>query len=73
MTKRLLASAAGFAAAALGLTAVLYLCGLAFRPDVETPPPAPPAAELAAVEQARKPDERNAKRASIFEIDPEAV
>ncbi len=58
MKKRLLAYVAGFVAAALGFTAVLYLCALALRPDVATPPPPPPAAELAAVEQARKNAER---------------
>ena len=54
MRKRLLGAAAGFVAAALGFTALLYLFGALFRPDVRTPAPPPPAAELAAVETARK-------------------
>ena len=52
--KRLLVILAGFVAAALGFTALLYLCGGALRPDVTTPPPPPPAAELAVVETARQ-------------------
>jgi peptide/nickel transport system permease protein len=52
--KRLLVTSAGFAAAALGFTALLYVFGAAFRPDVVTAPAPPPAAELATVETARK-------------------
>ncbi len=40
-------------AAVCGLTALLYGFGRAFRPDVQTPPAPPPAAELAAVQKAR--------------------
>lgn len=44
----------GFLLAALGLTLVLYLFGLGFRPDVTTPPPAPEARALAEVEKSRE-------------------
>jgi peptide/nickel transport system permease protein len=53
VTKRFLVILAGFAAAASGFTALLYLFGAALRPDVVTPAEAPPAAELAAVEASR--------------------
>ena len=55
--KRLLTAAAGFVAAALGFTALLYGFAMASRPNVHTAAPPPPAAELAVVETAR----RNAK------------
>lgn len=58
MKRRLLVILAGFVAATLGFTGLLYLCGLAFRPDVLTPPAPPPAAELATVEQARAASRR---------------
>jgi ABC-type dipeptide/oligopeptide/nickel transport system permease component/ABC-type transport system substrate-binding protein len=51
--KRLWVIVAGFVAAALGFTGLLYAFGLSLRPDVTTPPAAPPPAELAAVEAAR--------------------
>ncbi len=54
MTKRFLVIFAGLAAAALGLTVLLYGFAAAMRPDVVTPVAAPPAAELAAVEAARE-------------------
>ena len=44
----------GFVAAALGFTALLYVFGFAFRPDVVTPPPPPPPLELAVVKEARE-------------------
>ena len=53
LKRRLLLTFAGFVAAALGFTALLYAFGLAFRPDVVTSPAPPPAAELAAVEKSR--------------------
>ena len=53
MTKRLLAPLAGFAAAALAFTLLLYWCGRWLRPDVKTPPAPPPPAELAVIEKAR--------------------
>jgi ABC-type dipeptide/oligopeptide/nickel transport system permease component/ABC-type transport system substrate-binding protein len=52
--KRLLVVVAGFAGAALGFTTLLYVFAAAFRPDVSAPAPAPPAAELAAIETARR-------------------
>jgi ABC-type transport system substrate-binding protein/ABC-type dipeptide/oligopeptide/nickel transport system permease component len=58
VNRRLLLAIAGFAAAALGFTALLYAFAAAFRPDVVTPPPAAPAAELAVVERARRAAER---------------
>lgn len=45
---------AGFAAAVLGFTALLYVFGASLRPDVHTPAEPPPAAELAAVNAARQ-------------------
>jgi len=54
VNKRFLLPLGGFAAAVLGFTALLYACGLWFRPDVVTPPVPPPADELAVVEAARK-------------------
>ena len=59
--KHLLVTLAGLLAASLGLTVLLYLCGLAFRPNVTTPPAPPPADELAAVEHARE----NARRLDL--------
>jgi ABC-type dipeptide/oligopeptide/nickel transport system permease component/ABC-type transport system substrate-binding protein len=56
--KRLLVIFAGIAAAALGLAALLYGFAAVFRPDVSTPPPARPPAELAAIEAARKNAQR---------------
>jgi ABC-type dipeptide/oligopeptide/nickel transport system permease component/ABC-type transport system substrate-binding protein len=56
--KRLLVTSAAFAAAALGLIVLLYGCGAIFRPDVNRRPPPPPAAELAAIQAARKNAER---------------
>lgn len=53
VNRRLLYSLAGLAAAALGFTALLYLFGLALRPDVVTPPAPPKAEELRVVTQAR--------------------
>ncbi len=58
MKKRLLVTFAGFATAALGFIALLYGFGAAFRPDVNMAPPAPPAAELAAIRSARQHAER---------------
>src|SRR5687768_15001221 len=55
--RRLLVYLARLGAAAIGFTALLYIFGFAFRPDVVTPPRPPPAAELAAV-QARREDSR---------------
>lgn len=52
--KRLLFLFAGFAAAALGFTALLYLFGAALRPDVTTPPAPPRADELRVVTEARQ-------------------
>lgn len=52
--RRLLAYSAGFLAAVLGFTALLYGFAAAFRPDITTPPLPPPAAELSAVLQARE-------------------
>jgi ABC-type dipeptide/oligopeptide/nickel transport system permease component/ABC-type transport system substrate-binding protein len=52
--KRLQATLAGFVAAVIGFTLLLYLCGLWFRPDVVTPPEPPPPDELAAVQAARR-------------------
>ena len=43
----------GFVAAALGLTAVLYVCGAVFRTGFTEPPAPPDAAEVAAVVAAR--------------------
>jgi len=54
VTKRLLIAAAGLAAAAVGFTALLYVFGAAFRPEVRVPASPPPAAELAVVETARQ-------------------
>lgn len=54
MRKRLLTIFAGFAAAALGFTALLYLSAGLLRPDVLTPSAPPSPAELAVVEVARK-------------------
>ena len=52
--RRVLVYLAGFAAASSGFTALLYVFGLIFRPDVTTPSvPAPPA-ELAAVNRSRE-------------------
>ncbi len=45
----------------MGLTALLYAFGLAFRPEVVTAPPPPPAAELAVVRPARE----NARRVDL--------
>lgn len=56
--KRLLVLLAGFAAAALGLMALLYVFAAIFRPDVTTPPAPPSAAALAAIQQSRKNAER---------------
>lgn len=53
MKRRVLLGLAGFAAAALGLTALLYAAAAAFRPDVVTAPAPAPAAQLATVERAR--------------------
>ncbi len=58
MKKRLLVISAGFAAAALGFAALLYVFAVVFRPDVVTPPAPPPAAELAAIQAARKNAQR---------------
>jgi ABC-type dipeptide/oligopeptide/nickel transport system permease component/ABC-type transport system substrate-binding protein len=44
----------GLSAAASGFFALLYGCGLLFRPDVVTPPPLPPADQLAAVQRSRE-------------------
>src|SRR5436190_5305963 len=52
--RRFLLTLAGFAAAALGVTALLYAVAAALRPDVMTAPPAAPAAQLSAVEEARR-------------------
>ena len=52
--RRLLVTLAGFAAAALGFVALLYLFGAAFRPDVATPPEPPPPNELRTVQKARQ-------------------
>jgi ABC-type dipeptide/oligopeptide/nickel transport system permease component/ABC-type transport system substrate-binding protein len=52
--KRFLVPLGGFAAAVLAFTALLYACGVWFRPDVVTPPEPPPADVLAAVQTARK-------------------
>ena len=57
-TKRVLLILAGLFAAALGFVALLYAVGAALRPDVTVPPPAHPAAEVAAVEQSRRNAER---------------
>lgn len=54
VNKRILLPLGGFAAAVIGFTALLYLFGAWFRPDVVTIPPPPPAAELAAVQASRK-------------------
>ncbi|MBC7366726.1 MAG: ABC transporter permease subunit [Undibacterium sp.] len=54
MKNRLLAPLVGFTLGALAFTALLYVFAWALRPDVETPPAPPPAAELAVVEAARK-------------------
>lgn len=53
MRKRFLVILAGFAAAALGFTALLYMFGASLRPDVATPAEAPDKDELAAVNAAR--------------------
>lgn len=45
---------AGFGAAVVAFTLLLYASALAFRPDVATPPPPPAASELAKVEEARE-------------------
>ena len=52
--KRFLVILAGLAAAALGFVALLYAFGAWLRPDVTTTAAPPPAAELAAVESARR-------------------
>jgi ABC-type dipeptide/oligopeptide/nickel transport system permease component/ABC-type transport system substrate-binding protein len=52
--KRLLLPLLGLGAAALGLTALLYLFGALLRPNVTVPPPAPSAAEVMAVREARR-------------------
>ncbi len=44
----------GFGAAALGLGLLLYFFGALLRPEVRGPPPAPPAAEVRAVMEARR-------------------
>ncbi len=44
----------GLTAAAAGLTAVLFAFGALLRPGVKTPPPSPPAAEVAAALDARR-------------------
>ncbi len=54
VTKRILVILAGFAAAALGFSVLLYAFGAAFRPAVTTLPQPPSATELAAVEKARQ-------------------
>lgn len=54
MTQRILAPLGGFVAAALAFTLLLYACGRWLRPDVQTPPAPPPAAELAAIVVARE-------------------
>jgi len=51
--KRLPIALAGFAAAAVGLTVLLYAAGAMFRPNIVTPPAPPPSAQLATVEAAR--------------------
>src|SRR5258708_26454153 len=51
---RLLVALAGFAAAALGITALLYAFAAGFRPDVATRPLPPQPAQLTAVERARR-------------------
>ena len=56
--RRVLIYLAGFVAAALGFTGLLYAFGLAFRPDVTVPPLPPPADRLAAVELARAASQR---------------
>lgn len=58
MKRRLLLAFGGFAAAAVGFTALLYAFGAAFRPDVATSPAPPAPAELAAVQEARKKAQR---------------
>lgn len=58
MKRRLLYSFAGFVAATLGFTALLYMFGWALRPDVATPPSPPRADELRVVEQSRRAAER---------------
>ena len=52
--KRVFTVAASFVAVAVGFVALLYGFAAAFRPDVRTPAPPPPAAELAVVETARQ-------------------
>jgi ABC-type dipeptide/oligopeptide/nickel transport system permease component/ABC-type transport system substrate-binding protein len=52
--RRLLVIFGGLAAAALGFSALLYAVAALLRPDVSTPPAPPPAAQLAAVEDARE-------------------
>lgn len=54
MKTRLLVIFAGFFAAAFGFTALLYAFGVAFRPDVVTPPAPVRAGELAAVQKSRE-------------------
>lgn len=54
MKKRLLSSLAGLLAAAIGFAALLYLIAALLRPEMGALPPPPPAAELAAVEKARR-------------------
>jgi ABC-type dipeptide/oligopeptide/nickel transport system permease component/ABC-type transport system substrate-binding protein len=56
--KRLLVTSAGFATAALGFIALLYVFAMIFRPDVTTAPPPPAADELAVIQAARKNAER---------------
>ena len=54
MNRRILPPLLGIAAAALGLTALLYLAGALLRPNVATPPAPPTPDEVAAVEAARR-------------------
>src|SRR5437660_3952190 len=58
LKRRLLFAVAGFAAAAVGVTVLLYAVAAALRPDVVTPPAPAPAAQLAAVERARRDAEK---------------
>ena len=55
VNKRVLLPLGGFVAAVIGFTALLYLFGAWFRPDVITVPPPPPAADLIAIENVIQP------------------
>ncbi|MBI5771314.1 MAG: ABC transporter permease subunit [Verrucomicrobia bacterium] len=58
MKKRVSTLVAGFLAAALGFSAVLYLCAAAFRPAIDAPAAPPGEAELAKVQAARQSAQR---------------